>query len=386
MRWLIGCLALLAVAVAAVLTAGVSKGYVLLVYPPYRVELSLAFLLVALVIGFATLYGFIRLAIHTLNMPRQVREYRLRRSRGRARSAMDQALMAYFEGHYRRAEKFAAAALKLQESPALSAVIAARAAHEQRNKDARDNYLKTVEIAAPESKLLQLITQAEFLVEERRPKEALDVLDSAKVIAPRNPALLRLEIRAQSLAKNWDQVLSGIANLNRFKEFDRKPLEPLRLNALRESLLGKGQDSAALKDYWRKLSTNDRLDPGIATAAARTFTGVGMGDEAKSIIERALEKQWDSDLAALYADVATDNTLAQIERGEAWLKQHPNDEALLLALGKLCATEKLWGKAQSYMEASLAVAPSRAAHAAYAQLMEKMGKPEDALRYNRRKR
>ena len=37
MRWLIGCLALLAVAVAAVLTAGVSKGYVLLVYPPYRV-------------------------------------------------------------------------------------------------------------------------------------------------------------------------------------------------------------------------------------------------------------------------------------------------------------------------------------------------------------
>ena len=104
MRWLIAGLVLLAIAVAAVLTAGVSKGYVLLVYPPYRIELSLAFLLVALTIGFATLYGFIRLATHTLNMPRQVRQYRLRRSRGRARGAMDQALLAYFEGHYRRAE------------------------------------------------------------------------------------------------------------------------------------------------------------------------------------------------------------------------------------------------------------------------------------------
>ena len=386
MRWLIAGLVLLAIAVAAVLTAGVSKGYVLLVYPPYRIELSLAFLLVALTIGFATLYGFIRLATHTLNMPRQVRQYRLRRSRGRARGAMDQALLAYFEGHYRRAEKFAAAALKLQESPALSAVIAARSAHEQRNKEARDNYLKAVEIVAPESKLLQLITQAEFLVEERRPQDALEVLDAAKVIAPRNPALLRLEIRAHSLAKNWQQVLSGLAHLNRFKEFDRQQLEPLRLNALRESLLGKSQDSAALKDYWRKIATNDRLDPGIATAAARAFMGVRMGEEAKTIIERALENQWDPDLAALYADIPTDNTLAQIERGEAWLKQHPSDEALLLALGKLCATEKLWGKAQNYMEASLAVAPSRAAHAAYAQLMEKMGRPEDALRYNRRKR
>ena len=76
----------------------------------------------------------------------------------------------------------------------------------------------------------------------------------------------------------------------------------------------------------------------------------------------------------------------QIERAEAWLAAHPHDPALLLTLGRLCVQQELWGKAQSYIEASLSVEPSRAAHAAYAQLMEKMGKPEEALRYNRRKR
>ncbi len=386
MKWLFAFLLLLAIAVAAALAGGFSKGYVLLVYPPYRLEMALSFVIVALSVGFVALYGFLRLAFRTLQLPRQVRDYRLRRARNRARSAMDQALTAYFEGHYRRAEKFAAVALKLQESPALSAVVAARAAHEQRNIEARDNYLKAAEIAAPESRLLQLIAQAEFFVEDRRAREALDVLEAAKLIAPRNPAVMRLEVRAHSAAKNWSQVLDCLAQLHKYKDFDRKQMEPLRVNALRESLAAKTHDSTSLKEFWRKMSAVDRLDAGLVDAGARAFIAHGLGDEARDAIERSLANQWDSDLALLYADVPSEKPLTQIERAEGWLKSHPNDATLLLALGKLCAKEKLWGKAQSYIEASLSVEPSRAAHAAYAQLMDKMGKPEEALHYNRRKR
>ena len=386
MKWLFAFLLLLAIAVAAALAGGFSKGYVLLVYPPYRLEMALSFVIVALSVGFVALYGFLRLAFRTLQLPRQVRDYRLRRARSRARNAMDQALTAYFEGHYRRAEKFAAIALKLQESPALSAVVAARAAHEQRNIEARDNYLKAAEIAAPESRLLQLIAQAEFFVEDRRAREALDVLEAAKLIAPRNPAVMRLEVRAHSVAKNWSQVLACLAQLQKYKDFDRKQMEPLRVNALRESLAAKTHDSTSLKEFWRKMSAVDRLDAGLVDAGARAFIAHGLGDDAQDAIERSLANQWDSDLALLYADVPSEKPLTQIERAESWLKSHPNDATLLLALGKLCAKEKLWGKAQSYIEASLSVEPSRAAHAAYAQLMDKMGKPEEALHYNRRKR
>ena len=386
MRWLAAFLLLLAFAVAAALAAGFSKGYVLLVYPPYRLEMALSFFVASLMVGFAGLYGLIRLATHTLRLPRQVHDYRLRRSRNRARSAMDQALTAFFEGHYRRAEKFAAVALKLQESPGLSAVVAARAAHEQRNVVARDNYLKAAEMVAPESKLLQLIAQAEFLVEDRRAREALDVLAAARLIAPRNPALMRLEVRAHSVAKNWPQVLEGLVQLYKFKDFDRTQLEPIRFTALREILSSKSMDSTALKDFWRKLTAAERLDAGLARAGARAFAELDMSADAQDIIERALANQWDSDLALFYADIPAEKTLAQIERAEAWLKTYPNDAQLLLALGKLCAWEKLWGKAQSYIEASLSIEASRAAHAAYAQLMEKMGKTEEALRYNRRRR
>ena len=49
---------------------------------------------------------------------------------------------------------------------------------------------------------------------------------------------------------------------------------------------------------------------------------------------------------------------ASIERAESWLKQHPDDAALLLTLGRLCAQQELWGKAQSYLDASIAVEPT----------------------------
>ncbi len=186
---------------------------------------------------------------------------------------MDQALTAYFEGHYRRAEKFAGVALKLQESPALSAVVAARAAHEQRNTEARDNYLKAAEIAAPENKLLQLIAQAEFFVEDRRAREALDVLDVAKFIAPRNPAVMRLEVRAHSVAKNWQQVLECLAQLYKFKDFDRKQLEPLRLNALREILSAKHLMAQHLRNFGGKCQPLIALMPSIARAGANAFCG-----------------------------------------------------------------------------------------------------------------
>ena len=71
------------------------------------------------------------------------------------------------------------------------------------------------------------------------------------------------------------------------------------------------------------------------------------------------------------------------ERAEAWLKRHPHDAALLLTLGRLCADQDLWGKAQSYLDASLAIEPSWSAHLAAARLQERLGNAESARRHYR---
>ena len=51
---------------------------------------------------------------------------------------------------------------------------------------------------------------------------------------------------------------------------------------------------------------------------------------------------------------------------EAWLVDHPQDPALLVALGQLCRHEQIWGKAEAYLQQALA-------HGAGAAAWEELG-------------
>jgi HemY protein len=121
----------------------------------------------------------------------------------------------------------------------------------------------------------------------------------------------------------------------------------------------------------------------VAAAAAQCFTALGAGEEACRIIEDALEHEWDSELVGWYADCAGAPAVRRIERAEKWLAANPRDSALLLALGRLCAQQELWGKAQSYLDASIAVEPTYTAHLALAELHDQLGHADAARRHYR---
>ena len=86
----------------------------------------------------------------------------------------------------------------------------------------------------------------------------------------------------------------------------------------------------------------------------------------------------------LFGDCQNVKGVGQIEQAEKWLKLHSDDAGLLLALGKLCLSRELWGKAQNYLDASNSLAPSSAAYTALAKLAEKLNKDDDASRYYKR--
>jgi len=73
-----------------------------------------------------------------------------------------------------------------------------------------------------------------------------------------------------------------------------------------------------------------------------------------------------------------------IARAEQWLLERERDPELLAVLGRLCAQAELWGKARSFLEASLSFEESRAAHLELARLAERLGQADDAQRHYRR--
>jgi len=375
MRALIWLVGLAAVAVALVLAARYNHGYVLVVLPPWRVELSFNFAVLLAAAFFVGLYALARAAMIAVTMPIRVREFQQRRSAARARENFNDALVNYFEGRFGRAEKAAAAALKAGESRALSAVLAARAAHGMRAFSARDDYLAKAASSDPDENSMRLIAQVEMLLDERRYHDALDVL---RQLPEKHTAALRLELRAQQMAKNWDRVLALIPQLEKRKVFERPVVAQLRRQAIIESLKHKALDIKSLREYWDRLPEDEKYESRIAAAAAACYVELGGCDEARRIIEQSVDRLWDQGLIALYSECLGTDVRQRLERAEQWLDSHPKDAVLLLTLGRLCAHQGLWGKARSYLDASLSIESTHSAHLELAHLLEREGKADRA--------
>ena len=380
MKALFWIIALFALAVGLGVAARYNDGYVLVVLPPYRVEVALNLLLLLLAGGFVFLYSTIRLLSSALLMPARVRQYRLARRRDKAHSSLHDALEAFFQGRYARAEQAAVQALDLGENPRLAAIIAARAAHELRAYERRDTHLQRAASDAPEDDPLRVITEAELLLDERRPHETLQLLQA---LPHKHTAALKLELKAQQQTRQWDQVVAGVPELERRGVLDPEQAAKLRIHALAESLRRKGLDGYALDEAWKKLSDADKRQTPVARAAAECYIALGRGGDAQTILEQSIETAWESELVALYPEASGRDSVRQIERAETWLDRHPNDAALLLALGRLCARQQLWGKAQSYLEASLSVEPTYMGHLELARLQERLGNADAARRHYR---
>ncbi|MCX7137734.1 MAG: heme biosynthesis protein HemY, partial [Proteobacteria bacterium] len=287
------------------------------------------------------------------------------------------AVNAFFAGRCGRAEKAAVAAMESADTSALGAVLAARAAHELRRYEERDTYLARAGEMASGEPVVRIIAAADMLLDQRRFQEALIAL---RTLPDKHTAALRLELKAQQQAKNWDQALLLIDQLERRSVFDATQASHLRRYAHAENLKRKALDQHALEECWQKIPSALKRDAKIAAAAAQCYMALGVVAQALQIIEQALAMEWDSELAGIYAECEGGETIRQIERAEQWLKASPRDAVLLLTLGRLCARQELWGKAQSYLDASISVEPMYSAYLALAQLHDRLGNADAARR------
>ena len=371
MKLVLWVLTLFAAAAAVVIAAQYDHGSVLFVVPPYKIELTINIFIIVLIAAFFLFYLLLRLLANLFGLHRK-----------RINESTLTATKAFFEARFDKAEKAAASVVK-SNSPstisAINAVIAARSAHKQANYSQRDHYLAISEQKAPEEKELRLVTQAELLLEEERYEEALKALQTLYTEGGlQSTSVLQLELKAQQLAQNWDAVLELASILEKRHSVNRAAIEQIKHHAHIENIKKNGAHLESLNKYWNSLSPAEKLDSRLAATAARAYMALGEASMAQKIIEQSIDSKLDSELISLYAKCLDGSVSWQIQRAEGWLRRHPNNAELLLTLGKLCTYCELWGKAQNYLEASLSIEPSRAAHLALAQLFEKLEKHDEA--------
>jgi len=378
MRQLFWFIIIAALATVAAMFLRHEAGYVVVVTPPYRVEISLTLAVAGVVVAFLVLYALFRVVSHLLRMPAQVSMLRKHWRQNRGREALRGAMQMLLEGRYAKSQKLARRAYDLDEAPALAALTAARAAHQMRDGEERDRWLERAAGARGDSLEARLATRAELLLDERRFAEARDVLRELDAKGPKQVATMRLLLRAEQGLKNWEEVLRIVRLLEKREALPAEAAESLRITAIVETLKRKAVDLETLQAFWSDLPSAERREPRVAAAAARQFLSLGGGKQAHRVITDVLNRQWAPELVELFAECQDEDTVQRIELAERWLKDRPHDAALLFALGKLCANQELWGKAQSYLEASLSQTASRATHLELARLFDRMGRESDA--------
>jgi HemY protein len=246
---------------------------------------------------------------------------------------------------------------------------------------AGDNSLKTA----------RLMTTTELLVDDHQPEEALAAVAELNASGTRHIHALQWSLKAQQQAKNWPEVLRLVRMLDKHKALHPALSSRLREMAHEALLSDPAHDAESLKRLWATVPQEDRSKPYIACVAATALNARGLHDEARVTAEEALRRQWDDRIVRAYREAAgqagSPTLLAQIEHCETWLRERPNDAELALTLGSLCLKQKLWGKAQRYLEQALSDATEarmvREAHLKLAQMHEALGQEQEAAAHYR---
>lgn len=379
MRGLISVLIVAVLAVALAMAGRYDPGYVVLVYPPWRMEISfISFVLVlaALVIGGVML---LRLAALTLNLPSIVREQRERRAGRKRDENFVGGLKAYTEYRYRDAEQSLGQWQGDEMRVGLARVLAARSAQEMRAVAQRERHVQSATEHGAE--LAAQLFEAESCLDAKDAAAALVAIKRAKAIAPQHTALLRLELKARQLTGQWDEVERLLDALARSNALESGMATKMRRLTYAENLKRRAEDDRGLLEYWKNIPSEFKQDAFVARAAARAFMQRGGHDTALDVLESVLNREWNEDLVALYGDLRGSSPKRQIEQAEKWLHAQPRDAQLLLTLAQLCSVQQLWGKAQSYLEASLAISASAEGHTRMAELKTQSGQAGEACQH-----
>jgi HemY protein len=379
MRWLVSFLVIAIVAVALAMAGRYDPGYVVMVYPPWRMEVS--FISFALIVAALIVSGLLllRLALLTLNLPGIVRAQRARRAAAKRDENFVGGLRAFAEYRFQDAEQ----ALGLWQGDAprvgLARVIAARAAQEMRALAQRERHLHAA--AEHGAELAAQLFEAEARLDDKNAAAALLAIERAKAVAPQHTALLRLELRARQMMGQWDEVERLLDALSRSNALEPGVAAQMRRMAYAENLKRRIGDDRGLQEYWKRVPADFKTDAWVARAAASAFIARDSHDVALDVLEKALAREWHEDLVALYGEARGSDPARQIEQAEKWLHVQARDARLLLTLAQLCSVQQLWGKAQSYLEASLAIAPSAEGHIRMAELKTQSGQPSEACKH-----
>jgi HemY protein len=366
---LILALLLLAGALAPMLKS--DPGHVLINFGDWTIETSVLVLAVALLILWFAFQIVIRLWRMPVETARKMREQS-------AFKQLEKGLLALTEGDWGAAEKALEKSASKQGRTTAQYLAAAQAADGQDAHDRREYYLEQADSGGSKKRFLVELTRARLLLANGNHAEAKPILQSLYKSRKKHPQVLELLSRCYRETAAWDELQAMLPALKKAGVLSEEQSQDLQ-EEIAGNQLKSADSEQALLAAWKQIPKSMREHATIVDAYAIGAARLERADLAEPVISASLKREWNATLVLRYGDPSADDRSKRLKQCEKWLKQHPEDAGLHLALGRLCAAESLWGKAREHMIKSLELEPSSLGYDAFGQLLERQGELELAM-------
>ncbi len=357
-------LVLLALAAGGALALFVARdpGYVLVAYDGATLETSLWFaaLCAALLAGLVLLLSFVTRRLLG-GRARIAGWLRGRRASG-ARMRAQRGTMLLAEGRWREAARDLLASVErpgLTTSPLANFFGAARAANALGNHEERDDILRRAGEAMPEAEFVTRLTRAELQQAAGQWRESVATLNGLRQRAPEHPLLLERLFAAHRALGDTEAALELAPNLP-----GDGALAEARNAAWGDRLARAAGSGGEVRDVWRAMPKSSRSTEAMLLAYADALLARGELGAAETALRRGIKRDWRRSWVLRYGTLPTDAGAPQVAKRLAtaagWLRDHPDDPALLLTLGRLARAAGKPDEAKEHLDASLDLDPAPA--------------------------
>lgn len=305
---------------------------------------------------------------------------------------LQQAVIALVEGDFFNAEKQALRAVsKSADNALLAYLVAAQAVYRRQDWRRCDDYLSRAAQLGPSAKIAANISRANWRLADNNLTAALTTVDELQQTATNHPQLLMLQVELYLKQVDLAKLCALLPNFNKYCLAKAMPgaLELAR-RAYQQVLIDSAasQGRQALIAAWQTIPNKMRGDLPLLITYVKSLIKVAAHNEAEGIVRKALKKplpssqdaQYDQ-LVELYGLIYSNKLAAQITFAENLLRSDVNNSELLLALARLCIRHKLWGKAKSYLQNSIAIKPTPASYVELAKLTDFLGDSQQGKEY-----
>ena len=350
-----------------------NDGTVSLAFLGYEINTSFSVFIALYLASIFILYFFIRTLLFLFSIKTRIKKYSdLKRSREDDKY-LRKALHEMLVGSFTAAERSIAKVSDDHKSEDTH-LIRIWCAHYQGNLKQRDQLISDLEKSGGSGDGL-LLARVKMMLDDGRGRDAMTFLNQVKGTSP---DIDMISLKTFESVGKWPDVLRLIKAISRRKSDLGSWLNKTRLNAY-IGLFGMEDISVSeASDWYDGIPLDCRGNIDLERSAANCFIRLREHRKAAEVIERVLETSEDDVLLDLYLACRSIEIGRRLDKAESWLTKYPRNFILLRVLGTFCREAKIWGKAESYLHASVAIRDSVQARLQLAKVYEATDRIPDA--------